>query len=161
MIENELSFLVTRLPDLAQLKKKRIEQHYLSEGREPLRIRRWEGGCELTKKLTMEDDDLSRVEEITIPLTPEEFAMLLPHAKKSIAKTRYYHPLPGGLTAEIDVFEGPLQGLVTAEVEFADEATRERFVPPDWFGRDVSQEVWSVNSQLAGKSFADIRQHLE
>lgn len=160
MIENELSYLVTRLPDLSSLKKKRIEQHYLSEGREPLRIRNADGTHELTKKLTMEDDDLSRVEEITIPLTPDEFAMLLPHAKRSIAKTRHYVPLDGGLTAEIDVFDGPLAGLTMVEVEFPDEQSRAAFVPPDWFGRDVSQEVWSVNSWLAGKTFADVSPNL-
>jgi adenylate cyclase len=160
MIENELSFLVARMPALAPLKKKRIEQHYLSDGREPLRIRHTEGAHELTKKLTMEDGDLSRLEEITIPLTPEEYAMLKTHAKKSLEKTRYYHPLPGGLTAEIDVFGGALDGLVMAEVEFPDEATRTAFVPPDWFGADVSQEEWSRNSWLAGKSMNDVRPHL-
>ena len=41
-----------------------------------------------------------------------------------MVKTRYFVPLGDGLTAEVDVYEGDLDGLVTAEVEFPDEAAR-------------------------------------
>ena len=85
--------------------------------------------------------------------------MLLPLAKRGLAKTRYYLRLDGGLTAELDVFKGPLDGLAMVEVEFRDDASRKAFTPPDWFGRDVSQEAWSSNSNLAGKTFYDIRAH--
>ena len=47
-----------------------------------------------------------------------------------MVKTRYLVPLGGGLTAEVDVYEGELDGLLTAEVEFADEAAAHAFDRP-------------------------------
>jgi len=160
MIESELSFLVKDLPDLRRLEHKSVEQHYLSDGPEPLRTRRIGGRFELTKKLDISPGDLSRKEEINIPLTEEEFTDLRRLSRRSLTKTRYYLPLSGGLTAEIDVFHGPLDGLAMVEVEFADEAARDAFEPPPWFGRDVTQEDWSANSFLAGRSIDEIRKFI-
>lgn len=157
MVENELSFLVAKMPKIIGVPHKEIEQHYLSDGAEPLRLRRAGGTFELTKKLPLDADDLSRKEEITIPLERDEYFMLLPLARRSLAKTRFYIPLPGGHTAELDVFRGPLEGLVMVEVEFRDDAARAAFVPPAWFGRDVSQDAWSSNAALAGKTWFDVR----
>ena len=159
MLENELSFLVTKLPDLSGLPKKEIVQHYLPAKSHPLRLRKADQTYELTKKLPV-DDSVSRKEELTIPLTAEEFGMLVEHSVGLLTKTRYYYPLPGELTAEIDVFTGALTGLIMVEVEFADEASRAAFVPPIWFGRDVSEEFWSSNPWLAGKTIEDVRPHL-
>jgi len=160
MLENELSFLVGELPDLGGAARKEIEQHYLSAGPSPLRLRRIGDGFELTKKLDLDPADMSRKEEITVPLTAEEFQRLRPLAIRSLAKMRCYLPLTGGLTAEIDVFHGGLEGLTMVEVEFPDETSRRSFVPPPWFGRDVSQEDWSANSYLAGKNLDDIKEFL-
>jgi adenylate cyclase len=160
MLENELSFLVKTMPDLSGIPRKDIEQHYLSDGIEPLRLRRSGGTFELTKKLNVAEGDLSRREEITVPLDLDEYRLLLPLAKRGLTKTRHYLRLSGGLTAELDVFHGALEGLAMVEVEFSDERSRAAFVPPKWFGRDVSQEEWSSNAFLAGKTFAAIRKHV-
>ena len=157
MVENELSFLVKKTPQLIGVPHKEIEQHYLSDGEEPLRLRRAGGTFELTKKLTLDAGDLSRKEEITIPLERDEYYMLLPLAKRGLTKVRYYLRLDGGHTAELDVFKGSLEGLAMVEVEFANDASRAAFTPPDWFGRDVSQEAWSSNANLAGKTWYDVR----
>ncbi len=160
MIENELSFLVTTLPDLSSVPFEKIDQHYLSVGKEPLRMRKIGEQYELTKKFSIIQGDHSRKDELTIPLRQEEFEMFLPHSKKALTKTRYYFPLIGELTGEIDIFHGMLDGLVMVEVEFADEKTRSAFKPLAWFGRNVSQEKWSSNAYLADKTFADIQQFL-
>lgn len=159
-IENELSFLVRTLPDLAGIPSAEIEQHYLDDGSAPLRLRRKNGEYELTRKLDVAPGDLSRKDERNLPLTERQFLALKKLSRRHLAKTRHYLPLPGGLTAELDVFHGPLEGLTMVEVEFPDEKARAGFVPPAWFGRDVSQEIWSANSFLAGKTFADIRGYL-
>ena len=165
MIESERSFLVRALPDVSRAEKKDIAQHYLSEGPDPIRIRHAASPTltyrELTKKVTIDENDPSRKDEINIPLTPDEYARLLSLALRGLEKTRYLLPLDGGYVAEADVFHGPLEGFVKVEVEFADEAARAAFVPPAWFGREVTQEGWAKNSSLAGKSFADIVSHLE
>lgn len=157
MIENELSWLVKEMPDLTDAKKKEIEQHYLSPGPDPLRIRATDATAfEITKKMTVDPMDPTRKDEINIPLTADEFAQLKTLSKRSLTKTRYALPLEGGLVTELDVFHGPLEGFVKVEVEFPDEAARAAFVPPAWFGRDISAEKWAKNSRLADLTYAEL-----
>ena len=161
MLESELSYLVKETPGLESLGRSEIEQHYLSDGSEPLRIRRiGDKRFELTKKLDVAKNDFSRKDEINIPLNKEEYERLRGLSLRSLAKTRYFFPLPEGLMGEIDVFHGPLEGLVMVEVEFNNESARAAFVPPHWFGRDVSQAEWSANHFLAGKSYKEIKKFL-
>ncbi len=161
MIENELSFLVKWLPKLDGLDNKDIDQDYVSDEVEPLRLRKIGERCELSKKINLSAGDISRRDEFTVPLAKGEYERLRTLSVKRLQKTRYYAPLPEGLVAEIDVFHDKLEGLIMVEVEFGDESARRAFVPPPWFGRDVSQETWARNSFLAGKSFQDIKNHLE
>jgi CYTH domain-containing protein len=145
------------MPRLADAERKEIEQHYLSPSPDPLRIRATDDAAfEITKKVTVDAADATRKDEITIPLTAAEFAELKTLSKRSLTKTRHYFPLDGGLTAEVDVFHGPLEGFVKVEVEFPDDATRAAFVPPAWFGRDISAEKWAKNSKLAEMTFTEL-----
>lgn len=54
------------------------------------------------------------------------------------------------LVIELDFFKGQLAGLILAEVEFPDEASANRFVPPAWFGKDVTFSSEYHNSTLSG-----------
>lgn len=74
---------------------------------------------------------------------------------RRIEKTRYRIDLRpgrdarGACVAEVDVYHGDLTGLFVAEVEFDAESTAAEFAPPEWFGREVSDdERWS-NASLA------------
>ena len=67
---------------------------------------------------------------------------------RQVLKTRYFIPL-GDLTVELDVYEGDLDGLVTAEVEFPDEASALAFEAPGWMGRDVTEDKRYGNRVLA------------
>ena len=58
-------------------------------------------------------------------------------------------PLNTELTIELDVFEGYLKPLVLAEVEFPTEAMAMSFVPPEWFGEDVTFSGEYHNSHLS------------
>ena len=53
-------------------------------------------------------------------------------------------------TAEVDEYAGALDGLVVAEVEFADEETARGFEPPAWFGRELTDDWRYANRSLAG-----------
>jgi CYTH domain-containing protein len=55
----------------------------------------------------------------------------------------------GKRTVEVDVYRGPLEGLVTAEVEFPDEESAREFRPPDWLGREVTGDERYKNESLA------------
>ena len=50
---------------------------------------------------------------------------------RRVAKTRHLVPLGGGLTAELDVYAGALDGLLTAEIEFPSAEASDAFAPPD------------------------------
>ena len=61
-----------------------------------------------------------------------------------------YMGLPGdGDTLELDIYHGRLEGLLTAEVEFASVSAASAFVPPDWLGPDVTDDPRYKNKKLA------------
>ena len=66
-----------------------------------------------------------------------------------IQKRRYLIPLTDKLTIELDVFEGELAPLQLAEVEFETKEEAEHFVPPAWFGEDVTFSSKYHNSTLS------------
>jgi len=158
MLESEYSYLVEKLPeDIEKSPKKEIDQGYFSDMPSPLRIRNQDGFCTLTKKIPLKEGDHSRYEETEMPIKKEEFDLFWPVCKKSLSKTRYYYPLENSLKAEIDVYHGKLEGLMTVEVEFPSEEIRAAFRPPEWFGLDITQEEWSVNSALSELTYEQVK----
>lgn len=135
-MEIERKYLLDQLPEnLTSYPCKKIEQGYLST--EPVvRIRRSDDEYYLTYK----SKGLMVREEYNLPLTKESYLHLREKADGVlISKTRYLLPLTGtDLTIELDVFDAPYEGLYLAEVEFPDEASANAFVPPVWFGKDVT-----------------------
>ena len=148
-MEIERKFLVTEPPDLDGYPWVPIEQGYLAladaGGGAEVRLRR--RGDELW--LTVKGGSGKVRTEEEIELDPERFDALWPLTDgRRVAKTRHLVPL-GGLTAEVDRYEGPLEGLLTAEVEFAGEEEADRFEPPAWFGRELTGEAAYSNERLA------------
>ena len=147
-MEIERKYLIHKLPEnLSQYEKKEIEQGYLCT--EPVvRIRRSNEKYTLTYK----GRGLLMREEYNLPLTQESFEHLRPKIDGIlISKTRYLIPLTEQLTIELDVFSGELEGLLLAEVEFETEEDANRFVPPEWFGEDVTFSTEYHNSTLSQK----------
>ncbi len=145
-MEIERKFLVKELPkDLEKYPHKLYVQGYLSV--DPvLRVRR-EGDSYV---VTYKGRGLMVREEYNLPLTGEAFAHLLTKADGMIIqKTRYFIPDGNGYTIELDVFEKELEPLVLAEVEFEDVKKAKAYVPPAWFGRDVTNDSVYHNSSLS------------
>lgn len=158
MLEIEKTFLVKKLPpNLSKYKSVLIKQGYLSPSPSPLRIRQKDNYFEITKKLPLNKGDYSSVEEINIPLTEFEFNKLWNLTDRQLEKIRYFIPLTNNLTGELDFFQKDLKGLYFIEIEFSSKEQMNSFVPPDWFGKDVTQEEFSANSFLAGKKFHQIK----
>src|SRR4029077_8551828 len=89
-------------------------------------------------------------EEIEVPLGPGAFKALWPlTAGRRVRKVRHYVPLNGDLRAEIDVYEGALDGLRTAEIEFASREEADRFAPPPWLGPELTGDERYANQTLA------------
>jgi CYTH domain-containing protein len=146
--EVERKFLLAARPaGLDAHPARRLEQGYVAidpAGAE-VRVRRQGDERLMTIKVGR---GLARAEE-EFAVDAERFERLWPlTAGRQVVKTRYLVPLDG-LTAEVDVYEGDLAGLLTAEVEFADEAAAGAFSPPAWLGRDVTGDGRFANAALA------------
>lgn len=162
MLEIEKTYLVKKIPDnLSIYKSEKIKQGYISSTPSPLRIRQKGNKFELTKKLPVKENDYSVAEEINIPLTESEFNKLWPTVEKYLEKIRYQIPLKNNLIAELDLYQNNLEGLAFVEVEFESETEMESFKPPSWFGKDVTQEDFSANSFLAGKTLTEIKSYIK
>jgi CYTH domain-containing protein len=147
-VEIERKFLVGDIPDLENRDSVHIEQGYLAlaaDGGAEVRLRRRDGDLLLTVKGGTGE---VRVEE-ELELEPETFESLWPLTEgRRVSKTRHLIPL-GERTVELDLYEGPLDGLVTAEVEFTSEDDAHRFDPPEWLGIEVTGDERYLNERLA------------
>lgn len=145
-MEIERKFLIKKLPDnLTSYKARKIEQAYLCT--DPVvRVRRDNDDYYLAYK----SRGMIVREEYNLPLTKEAYGHLLAKADGNIiTKTRYEIPEKDNLTIELDVFEGKFDGLLLAEVEFASEEEALGYIPPEWFGEDVSNSTKYHNSTLS------------
>lgn len=151
MIERERRFLVTSLPaDLPD--PSRIVQGYLMTRPAAVRVRRRDETYTLTIKTGA---GLARV-EIERELDADEFEALWAVADDlRIAKRRHLVPLTGQHIAELDLFDGNLTGHRIVEVEFDDDAGAAAFDPPDWFGREVTDDGRYTNAALATNGWPD------
>jgi adenylate cyclase len=146
--EIERKFLVARMPGpLASQAGATIRQGYIiaTENGLEMRIRQKQDRYYQTVKM---GEGLSRT-EIEIELSEEQFNQLWPHTKgRRVSKTRYSIPVKG-YTAELDKFDGALEGLLLVEVEFNTIDASQRFEIPDWFGSDVTEDKRYKNKHLS------------
>jgi CYTH domain-containing protein len=145
-MEVERKFLVPDPPDLDGTKSDEIEQGYLATGADgEVRLRRKGEKLLLTAK---RGSGISR-DEAEVELDREAFERLWPlTAGRRLHKRRYVVP-HGDLRIEVDLYEGDLEGLIVAEVEFESEEQARGFVPPGWIGEEVTGDERYLNETLA------------
>lgn len=145
--EIERKFVVRDVPGAGVLGPgKRLRQGYLAEdGEVQVRLRITGDSSVLTVKVGR---GLSRT-EVEVTIGSESAAALWPHTEgRRVEKVRHRVEI-GPHFADLDLYEGRLQGLCTAEVEFASEEEARAFQPPPWFARDVTAEAGWDNASLA------------
>lgn len=145
--EIERKFLVPHPPDaFAQYPSDEIRQGYVSldDGTE-VRVRQRGQHYFFTVKSA---GHLVR-EEVETEITEAKFSELWEKTEgRRLTKTRFSIPY-GTFTVELDTYGGSLEGLVTAEVEFESPEDAEKFVPPPWFGDEVTFDSRYKNNSLA------------
>lgn len=157
-MEIERKYLIQTLPEnLEQYPHHIIEQGYLCT--EPVvRIRRQDDDYILTYK----SKGLMVRDEYNLPLTAAAYEHLKPKADGLIiTKTRYVIPLNKILNIELDVFHEAYEGLCLAEVEFPNEDMANGFIPPDWFGEDVTFSSKYHNSTLSQPENSCLQPHMQ
>ena len=130
-MEIERKFIPVNLPeDLNQYEHHQIEQAYLNTA-PVVRIRKQDEEYYLTYK----GGGMMAREEYNLPLNKKSYCHLLEKADGNIiTKTRFLIPLHNGLLVE---------------VEFSSIEEANAFVPPEWFGEDVTNDGRYHNSYLS------------
>ena len=148
-MEIERKFLVDRLPEhLERYDTQQLEQAYLCT--DPVvRVRRQ--GDEYI--LTYKGKGHMVREEYNLPLNEQAYEHLLEKADGNVIRKRRTRIPWQSYMIELDIFEAPFEGLMLAEVEFETELEAVAFIPPEWFGRDVTFEKEYHNSTLSRKGF--------
>jgi CYTH domain-containing protein/CHAD domain-containing protein len=157
-VERERKFVIEALPDGLDLSDHvDIRQGYLvtDEHHEHASVRVRDAGrkgCTLTVKAGQGGAERT---ELEWTIGREQFDAAWEHTSgRRITKRRYRIPLDGSVV-ELDVFDGALRGLVVAEVEFSDAESLEAFVPPPWFGSEVTDDRRYANAALATTGLPD------
>jgi adenylate cyclase len=147
-LEIERKFLVTSLPEaMDRYPHERIIQGYVVVGADGSEVRLRRKGQKYVETVKLGRGEVRS--ELEIELTATQFDTLWEATSgRRIEKTRYEVP-HAGRTVEVDVYHGELAGLVIAECEFASAEESRRFVPPGWFGREVTDDPEYKNQSLA------------
>lgn len=136
---------------LGDCRPEKIQQGYFVDGEKPVRVRHKQDKYYYTYKTTTADPR-ERI-ELEHEISKTEFDNYWPKtAGKRIEKTRY-HVDYAGYTIELDIFEGAQAGNMMAEVEFSTLKEAEEFIPPDWFGKDVTSDKSYGNGDIAEHGF--------
>lgn len=145
-MEIERKFLVTKpIENYNQFPCRKIVQGYLAMEPE-IRVRKDDDNYFLTYK----SKGLLIREEYNLPLTKETYEHLLNKVDGIIiSKKRYMIPINDTLMIEFDVFHEKFNNLMLAEVEFASEDDAHAFIPPDWFGKEVTYDSNYKNKNLS------------
>lgn len=148
-MEIEKKYLTNDLPDnLDSYKYHIIEQAYLTD-KPVIRVRREDDDYYMTYKGSGAKDTALAHEEYNLPLTKESYETLKSKADGNIiTKKRILIPYQS-YTIELDIFDAPFAPLIIAEVEFPSIDEANDFIPPNWFGREVTGEKEYSNSFLS------------
>ena len=156
MTQRTITYLARYLPDdLGDSPSQDLVDYYLpaDQAHPTLRLRQSSHEFSLTKL-----GDATQ-EEQTITLVEDEFAALAEVEARVIRKTRYAYTHEGKI-ADIDVFEGPLAGLVVVQFELATDEEKQAFSMPDFCLADVTHEAFVAEGMLAGMTYREVEPHL-
>jgi CYTH domain-containing protein len=145
--EIERRFLVKFLPDnLERYLHREINQGYILILENGLEVRVRKDGERYFQTIKSGYGKIR--EEIEIEITEEQFKSLWKMTEgKRIEKIRYSIPY-GNQIIELDIYRGSLEGFISVEVEFDSPEASEQFIPPDWFGEEVTEDSRYKNQNL-------------
>lgn len=127
------------------------QAYIFTNGDRSARVRITDKSAKLTIKFG--SGAMSRTEfEYQIPYD-DAVEMATKASGRVIKKTRY-EVVHGDFVWEVDVFHGPLEGLVLAEVELRSEDDSPSI--PSWAGREVTGDTHYYNTSLAKHGMPDL-----
>ncbi|HEX7956676.1 MAG TPA: hypothetical protein VF508_07035 [Pyrinomonadaceae bacterium] len=164
-VERERRYLLGELPPGLKLSDPhtQITDNYVTATRLRLRKVRDPRTNEWTLKLTQKHcpspPDFSRTLITNIYLSPYEYEVLSVFEGNELRKNRY--PFEhGGRLYSVDVFLGPLRGLVLAETDFDDDDEMDAFPEPAFALREVTREELFTGARLVELTAEELRAEL-
>lgn len=149
-IEIERKFTIKYLPKEVESIKKITQKHIFKDMICSIRVRKsidmFTGNKIFTHtiKARTEKQQKYSICELERNISEEDYNKLQPfEGSRIIEKYRCIVPLKNGLKAEVDIFEGWMEGLIIAEVEFQNVEQAENFVIPEWFDNCVPNREFS------------------
>jgi adenylate cyclase len=146
--EIERKFLVKRPPEgWKRRSSSQIVQGYFPVTGKNVEIRLRRKGSQ--HFLTVKGGHGRRRSEEEIEIPQAKFRALWPLTGPArISKRRYKIPY-NRHTIEVDVYDGPHRGLMTADIEFDSTRESRSFQPPDWLGPEITDNREYANERLA------------
>ena len=155
-VERERRFLLDGFPTKADVVRiRRITDHYIDGTSLRLRKQTEDDGrtvFKLTQKIPEPGPGAQQGFITNMYIDENEFRVLAQLSARQLTKTRHSVP-PFG----IDVFEGELEGLVLAEIEFASTLDTDVLTIPSFVVREVSTDNRFTGGRLARSSPQEIR----
>ena len=155
-VEHERRWLCRSVPTDRVLSSETYKDLYV-EGTQ-LRLREAipaDGGAPMLR-LGRKADVSSSVRLLTsIYLSAEEFRLLSSLPGRILRKTRHALGKIDGADVFVDVFDGPLSGLIMAEAEFDDAEAMGRYPTPDFAFREVTDDIRYTGGRLVRDGLPD------
>ena len=154
--EIELKFAIENLPELnnENIEIFKIVQDYIykdefSTIRKRIMKNIINGECKYIYTVKTDGDikDKHSVYEIETEITEEKYN-LIKSSNNIVEKYRIKIQIGNELVAELDIYYGHLEGLITVEVEFENEEDLSKFEKPIWFGKELYKKQFS-NAKLS------------
>ncbi|HEX8137285.1 MAG TPA: hypothetical protein VF544_06815 [Pyrinomonadaceae bacterium] len=166
LVERERRFLLRDLPEPLTRASEHVQiwDNYIGGTR--LRLRRVrvprtkERTWKLTQKYAPAPPDFSRTIITNIYLSAAEYEVLSVFEGNEIRKNRYPFEHEGRRYS-IDIFLGSLWGLVLAETGFETDEEMNRFTPPSFAVREVTEDEMFTGARLVELSIDEIRAELK
>ncbi len=146
--EIERKFLIKKTPeDLHKYKSHKILQGYIIITKDGTELRLRQNG-EYYFQTIKSGEGLER-KETEIELSIEQFNKLWPLAGRWQLRKKRFEILYEDVKIELDIYDAPFKGLIMGEVEFKTVEDSERFSPPNWFGKEITNDERFKNRNLA------------
>jgi len=164
-VERERRYLLRELPHGLKLADPhtQITDNYVTGTRLRLRKVRTpetnEWALKLTQKHAPDAPDFSRTLVTNIYLSPYEYEVLSVFEGNELRKNRYPYG-HDGRAYSVDVFLGPLRGLILAETDFDTDEAMESFDAPAFALLDVTREETFTGARLVELTAEDLRAEL-
>jgi CYTH domain-containing protein len=165
VVERERRFLLRDLPEGLTRASEHVQiwDNYITGTRLRLRQirvpltkeRRWK----LTQKYAPAPPDFSRAVITNVYLSPQEYETFSVFAGNEIRKNRYPFEHEGRKYG-IDMFLGPLWGLVLAETSFETDEEMDQLRIPPFASAEVSRDEMFTGGKLAYLTIEDLQAHL-